>query len=164
MPDRLQRAEGGRLIRPVLLALALAACAPVPDHVVGAWDRIFSNGVPIPPGTLDRLTFTVQGRAMKYRDGLVARGTWSGGDLGQYTLAFPGDVTTWSAVKGNCPDAPAPPPCLILRNASATDWYRGDYALLTAVEGRIARIELPISDGGSANDDGPIGLGVRARE
>jgi len=150
-----------RLLVAVLIA---AACAPLPDHVVGAWDRIFSDSVPIPPGTLDRLTFTAQGHATKYRDGRVARGSWSGGDLDQYTLAFPGDVTSWAATKGNCPDAPAPPPCLILRNASATDWYRGDYALLTAVQSRIARIELPVGDGGGANYDGPIGLGVRARE
>jgi hypothetical protein len=121
------------MIRAATLVLTLSACSPLPDHVVGAWDRIYTNGTPIPAGTLDRLTFTIEGHATKERDGRTERGSWSGGDLSQYTLSFPpADITTWSARQAACPDVPAPP-CLVLENATATDWYRGNFALLTAL-------------------------------
>lgn len=114
------------MIRVVLLALMLSGCS-LPDRVIGVWDRIYSDGVAIPAGAVDRLTATQTGRITLERDGRVERGTWAEDLSSQVvTLVLDGATTTWRASRPKCPDGLSE--CMVLTDAAGADWYRFDWA------------------------------------
>jgi hypothetical protein len=114
------------LIRSALLALALAACSPLPDRPIGVWDRIFSNGQPIAPGAVDQLTITQKGNVILARDGGVQRGRWEEDLSSQMvTLVLDGVTTTWLASRPLCPDGSRD--CIVLSGPGETDWYVFDW-------------------------------------
>ncbi len=110
----------------VALAVLLPACGALPDRVLGAWDRIFTNGQPIPAGTVDRLTATQDGHVTLERAGRTEHGTWSEDSNSQVTMVLDGVTTTWSASRPQCPDGTWI--CIRLRNATEDDWYRSALA------------------------------------
>lgn len=103
--------------------LVLAGCYAPPHHVLGAWNRISSDGVAVPPAPIDRLTFWYEGDVLEQRGGGERRGTFEEQWTGEVTIRFGAEVTSWRASRPGCPDRPAT--CLRLRSAAHDDLFRG---------------------------------------
>lgn len=96
-----------------------SSCYTSPDKVIGIWDRIFSNGIPIT--NLDRDTYTEEGSVTRQRDGKISHGRWLEDSSSNVTLEFDGITTMWLGYRVMCLDGSNE--CIRLKNSYEDDWY-----------------------------------------